>query len=120
MPEWLLTDENYIPRMDKDTFINKSILSLLGLLSRIRAQSGNRTERFGINAVPEAGFHNFPYNSAFHFKELCICYCRNSIPAVRTEHAAGGGNNQDTQDKPYRGCFYACYSSSRSALGKLL
>lgn len=51
MPEWLLKDENYIPQPDKDTFINKSILSILGLLSRIRAQSEYKADRFGVNAV---------------------------------------------------------------------
>lgn len=51
MPEWLLKNENYIPRADKDTFVNKSILSLLGILSRIRAQSGHRTEKFHVNAI---------------------------------------------------------------------
>ena len=39
MPEWLLKEENYMPLKDKDTFINKSILSLLNVISRIRAQS---------------------------------------------------------------------------------
>lgn len=56
MPEWLLKDENYIPQPDKDTFINKSILSLLGLLSRIRAQSEYRADKFGVNAVFKVAF----------------------------------------------------------------
>ena len=50
MPEWLLKDENHIPHADKDTFINKSILSLLSLISRIRAQSGFKTDRFFVNS----------------------------------------------------------------------
>jgi len=48
MPEWLTKDENYAPIKDRDTFINKSILSLLRVLARIRAQ-GSLTDRFGIN-----------------------------------------------------------------------
>lgn len=51
MPEWLLKNENYSPRADRDTFVNKSILSLLGVLSRIRRQSGYRTDRFQAGAV---------------------------------------------------------------------
>jgi cobalt/nickel transport system permease protein len=51
IPGWLIEDENYIPGFEKDTFIDKSILSLLGLLSRIRRQSGYKTDLFGINAV---------------------------------------------------------------------
>ncbi|MHB8062215.1 MAG: energy-coupling factor transporter transmembrane component T [Ruminiclostridium sp.] len=56
MPEWLLKDENYIPQTDKDTFVNKSILSLLGILSRIRTQSGYRTEKFHVSAVLKVAF----------------------------------------------------------------
>lgn len=56
MPEWLLKDENYIPQSDKDTFVNKSILSLLNILSRIRTQSGYKTERFHVSAVLKVAF----------------------------------------------------------------
>lgn len=56
MPEWLLEDENYIPEADKDTFINKSILSLLGLLTRIRAQSRDKTDKFFVNTALKVAF----------------------------------------------------------------
>lgn len=56
MPEWLMKDENYKPEPDKDTFINKSILSLLGVLSKIRAQSGNKEDMFGHNANLKVAF----------------------------------------------------------------
>ena len=56
MPEWLLKDENYIPQSDKDTFINKSILTLLNVLSRIRTQSGYKTDRFYVNAAFKVAF----------------------------------------------------------------
>lgn len=49
MPEWLQKAENYTPLTDKDTFVNKSILSFIGLLSRIRAQD-KLEDRFGVNA----------------------------------------------------------------------
>jgi cobalt/nickel transport system permease protein len=51
MPEWLLKDENYNPKSDKDTFIAKSIFSLLGVLSRIRTQSRYKEDIFSINVV---------------------------------------------------------------------
>lgn len=51
MPQWLLQDEEYIPKPDKDTFINKSILSLLSVLSRIKTQSASHTSRYSPNAV---------------------------------------------------------------------
>lgn len=54
MPEWLLKDENYIPESDKDTFINKSILSLLSILSRIRAQSVYKNDN--VNATFKVAF----------------------------------------------------------------
>ena len=51
IPQWLLENENYIPKSDKDTFINKSILSLLSLLSHIQRQSRHKSDLFGINAA---------------------------------------------------------------------
>jgi len=56
MPGWLLKEEKYIPRPDRDTFINKSILSLLSILSRIRNQSGYKEDRFYVNAVFKVAF----------------------------------------------------------------
>ncbi len=50
MPEWLLKDENYQPLPDRDTFIDKSILSLLRILSRIRAQSGYTGGKYSVHA----------------------------------------------------------------------
>ncbi|SHH99007.1 cobalt/nickel transport system permease protein [Sporobacter termitidis DSM 10068] len=49
MPEWLQKNENYMPREDKDTFINKSILSFLALIARIKAQD-KKEDRFQANA----------------------------------------------------------------------
>ncbi|MEA4894042.1 MAG: energy-coupling factor transporter transmembrane component T [Oscillospiraceae bacterium] len=51
MPEWLLQSENYAPISDKDTFVNKSILSFLSLLSRVRAQSGYEEDRLFVSPV---------------------------------------------------------------------
>lgn len=59
MPEWLLKNEKYTPQSDRDTFIDKSILSLLGVLSRIRAQSGYGTDRFQVGAVWKVAFTIF-------------------------------------------------------------
>jgi len=49
MPEWLLKNEDYEPAEGRDTFINKSILSFMGLIARIRAQD-SRDDRFRVNA----------------------------------------------------------------------
>nr|WP_319487282.1 energy-coupling factor transporter transmembrane component T [uncultured Caproiciproducens sp.] len=51
MPEWLLKDENYQPLPDRDTFIDKSILSLLRILSRIRAQGSYTPGKHNVHAV---------------------------------------------------------------------
>jgi ABC-type cobalt transport system, permease component CbiQ and related transporters len=56
MPEWLLKEEKYIPQIDKDTFINKSILSLLNLISRIKAQEVHKENKFNVNAVLKVAF----------------------------------------------------------------
>jgi len=46
MPAWLLQDENYLAQSDKDTYINRSILSLLSVLAKIRRQDGQQTRQF--------------------------------------------------------------------------
>lgn len=51
MPIWMQEDEQYLPQMDKDTFINKSILSLLGLIGRIKTQSGYKKDRLLVNST---------------------------------------------------------------------
>jgi cobalt/nickel transport system permease protein len=49
MPEWLLKSENYAPVSDRDTFVNKSILSFLNMLSRIRAQGGAKGDKLFVS-----------------------------------------------------------------------
>ncbi len=39
IPEWMKQPENYEPPKDKDRFIDKSILSFMGMLSKIKQQS---------------------------------------------------------------------------------
>lgn len=51
MPEWLTVKNEYTPQSDKDTFINKSILSLLRLISRIRSESEYKKETLKVSAV---------------------------------------------------------------------
>lgn len=49
MPEWLLENENYLPKADKDTFVNKSILSVFKLISRIKMQDSFSQTNISIN-----------------------------------------------------------------------
>lgn len=56
MPEWLLKDENYIPESDRDTFINRSILSLLKAISHIKARSGYKADGFYVHAAFKVAF----------------------------------------------------------------
>ncbi|WP_416825309.1 energy-coupling factor transporter transmembrane component T family protein [Ectobacillus polymachus] len=56
MPDWLLKEENYIPPSDKDQFISKSILSILSILSKIKAQSGYKMDTFHVNAALKVAF----------------------------------------------------------------
>lgn len=51
MPDWLLKTEDYMPSVDKDTFINKSILSLLNLISHIKTQETVNVSKININPV---------------------------------------------------------------------
>ena len=51
MPEWMLQKDNYIPEKDKDSFIDKSILSILKVLTKLRLQTDNKADKSGISAV---------------------------------------------------------------------
>ncbi|MEI8201010.1 MAG: energy-coupling factor transporter transmembrane component T [Eubacteriales bacterium] len=56
MPQWLLKEENYYAQPDRDTFINKSILSLLGILSRIKTQGAGAAGKYSVNAAFKVAF----------------------------------------------------------------
>lgn len=49
MPEWLLKNDEYVPDKDNDAFINKSILSILNILTRFKRQTKYKAKSFGIN-----------------------------------------------------------------------
>jgi cobalt/nickel transport system permease protein len=51
IPEWLLQDDNYTPQSDRDTFVNKSILSIFAVLSRVKAQDVNHQGKLRVNTV---------------------------------------------------------------------
>lgn len=51
IPDWLHKNEEYMPQSDKDAFIDKSILSLLHILSRIKTQDSRKTSKFKVNAA---------------------------------------------------------------------
>lgn len=51
MPEWLLKKDDYIPLKDKNAFIDKSILSILEMLTRFRMQTEYKARKFAINAL---------------------------------------------------------------------
>ena len=56
MPQWLLKEEDYFPQSDRDTFINKSILSLLSILSRIKTQGAGAAGKYSVNAAFKVAF----------------------------------------------------------------
>lgn len=51
MPEWLLKKDNYIPQEDKDSFIDKSIISILKVLTKFRLQTNHFSKKAGVNSV---------------------------------------------------------------------
>lgn len=58
IPEWLIQSENYIPQADKDAFVNKSILSVFKIISRIKMQDSVNQSNSKIN-VPLKVFFTF-------------------------------------------------------------
>ena len=51
MPQWLTQPENYEPPTDKDRFIDKSIVSFIGLISKIKQQSGRESDLLWVSPV---------------------------------------------------------------------
>jgi len=51
LPVWMQEAENYRPQPDKDAFVNKSILSLLNLLSKIKAQDTRKNSSYQLNVT---------------------------------------------------------------------
>ena len=51
MPEWLLKKDHYVPSIEKNTFINKSILSILKVLTKFKYNAKYKSNRFGVNTI---------------------------------------------------------------------
>jgi cobalt/nickel transport system permease protein len=51
MPEWLLKKDDYVPSIEKNTFINKSILAILKMLTKFKYSTEYKVNRFGINTI---------------------------------------------------------------------
>jgi cobalt/nickel transport system permease protein len=90
MPEWLLKEENYIPQADKDTFVNKSILSLLSILSRIRTHTGYSTEGTHVSAVLKVAFTFLlivllSISRSFTFTIIVIVYLISLLSLMRAD-----------------------------------
>ena len=51
MPEWLLKKDDYTPIKERNTFINKSILAILKMLSKFKYSTLHKANRFGINTI---------------------------------------------------------------------
>ena len=45
IPEWMTKTENYIPETDHDGFVNRSLLSVMSVMSRFRTSEGSRKGR---------------------------------------------------------------------------
>jgi len=54
LPDWLLSNEEYVATPDRDAFIDRSIRSFLGILSRFRRQGVNE-EKLRINPAVRLG-----------------------------------------------------------------
>ena len=56
IPDWLLKKEDYTPQADKDTFVNKSILSLFRVISKIKMQEFRKKPRHSVNVTLKISF----------------------------------------------------------------
>jgi cobalt/nickel transport system permease protein len=51
MPEWLLKKDDYTPANESNTFITKSILAILKMLTKFKYTTEHKVNRFGINTI---------------------------------------------------------------------
>lgn len=51
MPDWLFHKENYIPQKERDTFVNKSILSVFRVISRMKIQDVKGEPKYQNNVA---------------------------------------------------------------------
>jgi len=75
VPEWLKTAEPYTPLADRDRFIDRSIFSFLGLISKIRQQSGRKNDRLWVSPVFKLAFTILEIiliSSSRHFTFVCL------------------------------------------------
>jgi cobalt/nickel transport system permease protein len=56
LPEWMQESESYEPRADRDAFVNKSILSLLLILSKIKAQDSGKASKYQVNVTLKVAY----------------------------------------------------------------
>jgi len=56
LPEWLLKTDSYTPVRDRAAFVDKSILSLLGVLSKLRRQSIQNRNAYSVNTFFKLAF----------------------------------------------------------------
>ncbi len=55
IPDWLTEQENYIPKTDQDAFTNRSILSFLELLSKMKRSTFEKEHIIRVNPVVKVG-----------------------------------------------------------------
>lgn len=56
VPHWLTIKQDYIPVKDKDRFVDKSIFSLLGIISKIKSRDSGKIKYNKVNATLKVAF----------------------------------------------------------------
>ncbi|MDR3671428.1 MAG: energy-coupling factor transporter transmembrane component T [Holophaga sp.] len=51
LPDWLLSDQRYVPRSDREAFLDRSILSFLGVLAMARPRNGKERDEGRMDPV---------------------------------------------------------------------
>lgn len=114
MPEWLLKSENYNPPVDKDSFLSKSILAFLKLISRIHAQSRIEEDKL-LSPLLQAFIHVIVYCTRILLTALYICLYYVNLYDAGTLFPAGKGYHQGTALEPCRGTDYIHHSPALGA-----
>ena len=83
IPAWMQTSENYVPEKDHDGFISKSLLTVMGVLGKIRSAGTIQTKGAAISAPLKLLLCIYLILLIACAKNMFFCYCMLAVILAR-------------------------------------
>lgn len=83
IPNWMQSTENYVPEKDHDGFISKSLLTVMGVLSKIRSAGTIQTKGAAISAPLKLLLCIYLIVLVACAKNMFFCYCMLAVVLAR-------------------------------------